>query len=53
VKRYLVEKVVNRTEDVDNSLKKFFKSVLQAFSEEHSEVFGGSGLAEILHQLNQ
>lgn len=43
-KSYISEKVLKRTEDTDNALKKFFKSVLQKLQEEHSEAFVSSNL---------
>jgi hypothetical protein len=48
---YLEEKVITRTEDTDNALKKFFKSVLVKFNEEHSAVFSSSNISGILEQL--
>ena len=38
-REYLLNKVVARTEDTDNALKKFFKGILQKFSEEYSELY--------------
>jgi len=49
---YLVSKVVNRTEDADNSLKKYYKALLQRFSEEHPAEFNKSNLKSILTELN-
>ena len=43
--------MVDRTEDTDNALKKFFKAILQRLSEEHNEVFVSSGLSDILDKL--
>lgn len=51
-KTYLQDKVVERKEDADNSLKKFYKSLLTRFSEEFAHAFGLSGLHEILQNLN-
>ncbi len=50
-KTYLIEKVVNRTEDTDNSLKKYYKALMQKFKEDHPEVFVKSELEAILEQL--
>ena len=51
-KEYLIVKVVNRTEDTDNALKKYFKHILQRFSEEHSVEYGASNLNDIMSRLN-
>jgi len=48
---YLTENVVNRTEDTDNALKKFFRSVLTKFNEEHSAVLAASNIAGVLEEL--
>lgn len=48
---YIYENVVNRTEDTDNSLKKFFRSVLTKFNEDHSAVLASSNMAGILDEL--
>ena len=50
---YLLNKVVARTEDTDNALKKFFKGILQKFSEEHSELYLSGNLTDILEKLAQ
>jgi hypothetical protein len=42
---------VNRTEDTDNALKKFFRSVLTKFNEEHSAVLAASNIAGVLEEL--
>ena len=44
---YLLEKVVTRTEDTDNALKKFFKGILQKLAEVHSEAYTSSNIIEI------
>ncbi len=49
---YMIQKVVNRTEDADNSLKKFYKALLERFSREHSEEFRKSNLSDVLTQLS-
>ena len=46
-KAYLEEKVVKRTEDTDNALKKFFKGILQKLSQDHNEVYVSAGLASL------
>ena len=51
-KEYMIAKVVNRTEDTDNALKKFFKNVLQRFSDEHPHEFQTSNISDILPRLN-
>lgn len=48
---YLAENVVNRTEDTDNALKKFFRGVLNKFNEDHSAVLAGSNISHILGEL--
>ena len=50
-REYLINDVVNRTEDSDNSLKKFFKSLLQKMSQEHSEAFLSSNLTDMIDKL--
>lgn len=47
-KDYLEQKVITRTEDTDNALKKFFKAVLVKFNEEHSSVFTSSNIHAIM-----
>ena len=51
-KEYLITKVVNRTEDADNALKKFYKALLQRFAEEHSHVYQTSNISDIISKLN-
>lgn len=48
----MIVRVVNRTEDTDNALKKFFKSLLQRFSEEHPQLYTQSSISDILPRLN-
>lgn len=48
---YLLNKVVARTEDTDNALKKFFKSILQKFSEDYSELYLTGNLTDIIEKL--
>ena len=50
-REYLLQKVVNRTEDTDNALKKFFKGILQRLSEEHSEIYLTSNITDIMEKL--
>ena len=50
-KEYLDTKVVLRTEDTDNALKKFFKNILQKFSEDHSEAYLSSNITHVKDQL--
>mmetsp|Transcript_14284 Transcript_14284/g.22236 ORF Transcript_14284/g.22236 Transcript_14284/m.22236 type:complete len:147 (-) Transcript_14284:10-450(-) len=50
-REYLLEKVVNRTEDTDNALKKFFKSILQRLGEEHNEIYLTSNITDIMEKL--
>lgn len=50
-KDYLDTQVVTRTEDTDNALKKFFKGILQKFSEEHSETYLCSNITHVLEKL--
>jgi len=45
---YLLNQVVTRTEDTDNALKKFFKSILIRLSEDHSAVYGSSNITDII-----
>eukprot|EP00347_Sterkiella_histriomuscorum_P008400 403345240 len=52
LKEYLITKVVNRTEDSDNSLKKFYKSLLQRFSEEYIHEYQTSNISDIISKLN-
>ena len=47
-REYLLNEVVKRTQDTDNALKKFFKSVLTKMQEEHSAEFGTSNLVDIV-----
>jgi hypothetical protein len=42
---------VLQVEETDNALKKFYKSVLTKFQEEHSAVFSSSNIADVLEQL--
>lgn len=51
-KEYLITKVVNRTEDSDNALKKFYKALLQRFSEEHAHEYQTSNISDIIPMLN-
>ena len=48
---YLLEKVVQRTEDTDNALKKFFRAMIQRFSEKQNELYLTSNITDILEQL--
>lgn len=48
---YLIDKVVNRTEDTDNALKKFFKGIIVKMSQEHSETYLSSNITDILERL--
>jgi hypothetical protein len=50
-REYLLTKVVARTEDTDNALKKFFKSILQKFSEDFSELYLSGNLTDIIEKL--
>ena len=50
-REYLESKVVNRTEDTDNALKKFFKGILKRLSEEHSEAYLSSNITDISEKL--
>jgi hypothetical protein len=50
-REYLLQKVVERTEDTDNALKKFFKGILQRFSEEYSELYLSGNLTDIIEKL--
>ena len=50
--QYLVQLVVPRTEDSDNALKKFFKSVISKLEAEHSAVFSSSNISGIIDSLN-
>jgi hypothetical protein len=45
---YLITKVVYRTEDSDNALKKFFKNLLGRFSESNPEEYENSNLADVI-----
>ena len=47
----MIDKVVNRTEDTDNALKKFFKGILVKMSQEHSETYLSSNITDILERL--
>jgi hypothetical protein len=46
-RQYLFERVVARTEDTDNALKKFFKAIIVKMSEEHSEAYLSSNITDI------
>jgi hypothetical protein len=48
---YLLNKVVARTEDTDNALKKFFKGILQKFSEDYSELYLSGNITDIIEKL--
>lgn len=50
-REYLLQKVVARTEDTDNALKKFFKSILQKFSEQCSELYLSGNITDIIEKL--
>ena len=43
--------VVQRTEDTDNALKKFFKGIIYKMSQENSEIYLGSNITEVLEKL--
>lgn len=49
---YLLNQVVTRTQDTDNALKKFFKSILQKMQESHSAEFGASNLVDVIDKLD-
>ena len=51
-KEYLEENVLKRTDENDNSLKKFFKNLIQRFSEEYTTVFNESNLTDIIQRFN-
>lgn len=51
-REYLQEMVVNRTEDTDNALKKFFKNIIHKMSQEHSEIYLVSNITDILDKLS-
>ena len=51
-REYLLENVVKRTEDTDNALKKFFKAMIQRFSEKQNELYLTSNITDIMEQLN-
>ena len=48
---YLLTYVVARTEDTDNALKKFFKVILQKFSEDYSELYLSGNITDIIEKL--
>lgn len=48
---YMHDMVVARTEDTDNALKKFFKAILTKMSQENSETYLSSNIADVLDQL--
>jgi cytoplasmic iron level regulating protein YaaA (DUF328/UPF0246 family) len=50
-RKYMLELVVARTEDTDNALKKFFKTVITKMSQEHSESYLSSNITDLLDQL--
>lgn len=50
-KEYLISKVLNRTEDSDNSLKKFYKHLLQRFADEYPHEYQSSNVSDILPKL--
>jgi hypothetical protein len=50
-REYLQAKVVNRTEDTDNALKKFFRNIIHKMSQEHSEIYLVSNITDILDKL--
>jgi len=51
-KAYLETKVAERTEDTDNALKKFFKSIILKLSEDHNETYSSSNLTDVMDKLN-
>jgi len=52
LREYLLTEVVPRTQDTDNALKKFFKSVLTKMQEAHSAEFAASNLIDIIEKLD-
>ena len=52
LREYLLSEVIPRTQDTDNALKKFYKSVLTKMQEEHSPEFASSNLVDILEKLD-
>ena len=50
-RQYLLELVVKRTEDTDNALKKFFRALIQRFSEKQNEAYLTSNITDILEML--
>jgi len=52
LREYLLNEVVPRTQDTDNALKKFFKSVLTKMQEAHSAEFAASNLVDIIERLD-
>mmetsp|Transcript_40493 Transcript_40493/g.38985 ORF Transcript_40493/g.38985 Transcript_40493/m.38985 type:complete len:177 (+) Transcript_40493:2034-2564(+) len=50
-REFLIVKVLNRQEDSDNALKKFFKSLLLKFQEENPQEFDNSNVKDMVDQL--
>ena len=48
---YLLDKVVNRTQDTDNALKKFFKTVLTQLNSQYSALYLTSNICDISDML--
>ena len=50
-KTYIEKMVIDRTEDTDNALKKFFKAILTKMSQEHSETYLTSNITHVIEKL--
>ena len=50
-REYLIEKVVKRTEDTDNALKKFFRALILQFQKDSNELYLTSNITDILEKL--
>ena len=50
-RNYLLKSVVNRTEDTDNALKKFFKGIIIKLSEEQNEIYLHSNITDMIEKL--
>jgi len=51
-REYLTGRVLAKGESADNSLKKFFKALLQKFSEEQQPLFASSNVSDALALLS-
>jgi len=50
-REYMQNMVVNRTEDTDNALKKFFKGIITKMSQDSNEIYLHSNITDMLDKL--